>query len=166
MGVAWVSLVYVMRDPMQYTLDGFEAPPELSTEEEKSNQQLQTKIRGILEEFEYAEGNNLSIPKTFKTRVPYEDLYGLKAFSAFVINHPLDGLTRVEPHQQQVSGSVDRKFPFFLQSAHKAPEPNVIILIEGQGHKKAAFEWLKSEATKCAEKNIKCYDLAEFTLWL
>ena len=94
MGVAWVSLVYVMRDPMQYTLDGFEAPPELSTEEEKSNQQLQTKIRGILEEFEYAEGNNLSIPKTFKTRVPYEDLYGLKAFSAFVINHPLDGLTR------------------------------------------------------------------------
>ena len=99
-------------------------------------------------------------------RVPYEDLYGLKAFSAFVINHPLDGLTRVEPHQQQVSGSVDRKFPFFLQSAHKAPEPNVIILIEGQGHKKAAFEWLKSEATKCAEKNIKCYDLAEFTLWL
>lgn len=59
-------------DPMQYTLDGFEAPPELSTEEEKSNQQLQTKIRGILEEFKYAEGNNLAIPKTFKTRVPYE----------------------------------------------------------------------------------------------
>ncbi|MFQ2462382.1 hypothetical protein ACK31Q_19255 [Aeromonas caviae] len=53
---------------MQYTLDGFEAPPELSTEEEKSNQQLQTKIRGILEEFKYAEGNNLAIPKTFKTK--------------------------------------------------------------------------------------------------
>jgi len=155
-----------MRDPMQYTLDGFETPLELATEEEKSNQQLQKRMRDILEEFQYVEDNHLSNTKTFKSRVPYEDLYGLKAISAFVINHPVDGLTRIEPHQQQVSGSVDRKFPFFLQSAYKAPEPNVIILIEGQGHKKAAFEWLKSESAKYTTKNIKCYDLAEFALWL
>lgn len=159
-------MAFVMRDPMQYTLDGFETPPELTTEEEKSNQQLQKRIREILNEFCYVEDNKLVNAKTFKCRVPYEDLYGLKAISAFVINHPIDGLTRIEPHQQQVSGSVDRKFPFFLQSASKAPEQNVIILIEGQGHKKAAFEWLKSEAKKCATKNVKCYDLAEFSLWL
>ncbi|MBL0436736.1 hypothetical protein JD543_04565 [Aeromonas caviae] len=66
---------------MQYTLDGFEAPPELSTEEEKSNQQLQTKIRGILEEFKYAEGNNLAIPKTFKTREGANKSYGTRAFT-------------------------------------------------------------------------------------
>ncbi|MCS3767136.1 hypothetical protein HNP12_001193 [Aeromonas hydrophila] len=151
---------------MQYTLEGFEAPPELTSEEEKSNQQLQTKIREILIEFQYVEDSKVSAPKTFKCRVPYEDLYGLKAISAFVINHPLYGLTRIEPHQQQVSGSVDRKFPFFLQSAYKAPEPNVIILIEGQGHKKAAFEWLKTESAKCTTKNIRCFDLADFALWI
>ncbi|HDT5894619.1 TPA: hypothetical protein QHC12_003851, partial [Aeromonas hydrophila subsp. hydrophila] len=84
---------------MQYTLEGFEAPPELTSEEEKSNQQLQTKIREILIEFQYVEDSKISAPKTFKCRVPYEDLYGLKAISAFVINHPLYGLTRIEPHQ-------------------------------------------------------------------
>ena len=50
---------------MQYTLEGFEAPPELTSEEEKSNQQLQTKIREILIEFQYVEDSKTSSPKTF-----------------------------------------------------------------------------------------------------
>lgn len=63
---------------MQYTFDGFETPPELTTEEEKNNQQLQKRMRDILEEFQYVEDNHLSNHKTFKSRVPYEISMDLK----------------------------------------------------------------------------------------
>ncbi|MFM4802872.1 PD-(D/E)XK nuclease superfamily protein [Aeromonas bivalvium] len=151
---------------MQYILDGFDALPTNPTEEEKSNVQLRTRVREMLEAKGYVQSQDRLTPSTFKSHVAYEDLYGTTAYSAFVICHPTVGITRIEPHQQQVSGSVDRKFPFFLLSAQKAPEPNVLLLIEGKGHKKAAFDWLCREARECQSKQIMCKDLAEFELWL
>lgn len=149
----------------QMPLDGIEAN---SPKEEELQQamQLGQEVQGLLIDAGYAESSDSRSQKTFRRQVPYQDLYGAKANSAFVVHHPVFGETRIEPHKQQVSGSVDRKFPFFLLSAEGAPEHSVILLIEGQGHKPEAISWLRKEAQKVSSKNIQVMDLTEFRRWL
>lgn len=63
----------------------------------------------------------------------------------FIINRELfpDGLI-IECKWQQVSGSVDEKYPFLLLNIIKTGVPTA-ILIDGSGYKKTAMNWLKSQ---------------------
>jgi hypothetical protein len=57
-----------------------------------------------------------------------------------------DGLI-IECKWQQVSGSVDEKYPFLLFNIIKTAVPTV-ILIDGEGYRPAALKFLKDEVSK------------------
>ncbi len=65
-----------------------------------------------------------------------------------IINHDVfpDDLI-IECKWQQVSGSVDEKYPFLLFNIIKTSVPTV-ILIDGDGYRKAALKFLKDEVSK------------------
>lgn len=45
------------------------------------------------------------------------------------------------------------------------PESSIIILIDGGGYKAGALTWLKNTARSCREKDIRVYNMTEFTTW-
>ena len=78
-----------------------------------------------------------------------------------VINHDLfpDGLI-IECKWQQVSGSVDEKYPFLLFNIIKTGV-HTVVLIDGNGYRKAALHFLKEEVSKTsALKGV--WTMAEF----
>jgi hypothetical protein len=52
----------------------------------------------------------------------------------------------IECKWQQSNGSVDEKYPYLLFNIIKTAVPTV-ILIDGEGYRPAALEWLKSQVT-------------------
>ncbi|MDR0942816.1 MAG: hypothetical protein LBM19_04405 [Holosporales bacterium] len=52
----------------------------------------------------------------------------------------------IECKWQESKGSVDEKYPFLMLNIMKTGVPTV-ILIDGDGYKKQAFDWLKSQAS-------------------
>ena len=56
-----------------------------------------------------------------------------------------DGLI-IEAKWQQAAGSVDEKYPFTVFNILKIGVPTIIIL-DGDGYKKSAMEWLKKQAS-------------------
>jgi len=54
-----------------------------------------------------------------------------------------DGLI-IECKWQESTGSVDEKYPFLVHNIAKTGVPS-IILIDGQGYKRQALEWLKAQ---------------------
>ena len=57
-----------------------------------------------------------------------------------------DGLV-IECKWQQVSGSVDEKYPYLLFNIIKTAIPT-IVLIDGKGYRQAALKFLKDEVHK------------------
>lgn len=70
-----------------------------------------------------------------------------------------DGLV-IECKWQQVSGSVDVKYPYNVLNILKIGVPS-IILIDGKGARKKAVQWLKEQAHP-SKALIGVYDMAEF----
>jgi len=70
-----------------------------------------------------------------------------------------DGLV-IECKWQQSAGSVDEKYPFTVFNILKIGVPT-IILLDGNGYKKTAMEWLKSQAHP-SKALIGVYNMAEF----
>jgi len=70
-----------------------------------------------------------------------------------------DGLI-IECKWQQSAGSVDEKYPFTVFNILKIGVPT-IILLDGGGYKKAAMEWLKSQASP-DRALTGVYNMAEF----
>ncbi|PAJ73337.1 hypothetical protein CJF42_16225 [Pseudoalteromonas sp. NBT06-2] len=101
--------------------------------------------------------NNNPDKNQFKKRAQYKDMYDSKRHSAFLLNHNIHGLLRIEAHRQVQSGSVDQKFPFFLESLKNAPEKKAILVFEGNGYKKEAFKWLLDNAEKTKNKKINVF---------
>ena len=107
------------------------------------------------------------------TNVPYETIYGHQGKTEFKLSSKRYGEYRIECKWQQSSGSVDEKFPYlYLNCIEKMPEPNIIIIVDGQGAKPGAVDWLKqavqaklytNETTRM--KNIQVLSLAEFVIW-
>jgi hypothetical protein len=52
----------------------------------------------------------------------------------------------IECKWQESSGSVDEKYPFIKENIEKTGVPT-IVLIDGDGYKKQAFDWLKKQAS-------------------
>lgn len=106
--------------------------------------------------------------------VPYQSIYGHAAKTEFVIHSERRQLdVRVECKWQQVSGSVDEKFPYFyINCLEGMPENHVIIVLDGGGAKPGAVAWLRNtcasrlyRSLSNESKRIEVMSLREFLIW-
>lgn len=153
----------------QYTLFGGE--PEAEHDESAaavSNQKLCSLIEPELSKVGFTKTENEPLKMgAYTTRSTFQDMYGCQRRSAFLIHHPRFGLVRVEAHRQIQSGSVDQKFPFFLQSLLGCLERVVALVLEGGGYKPEAYRWLERESQRYPHKTIKLFsDTPTFIAWL
>ncbi|NLI16687.1 MAG: 4-diphosphocytidyl-2C-methyl-D-erythritol kinase [candidate division Zixibacteria bacterium] len=108
------------------------------------------------------------------TNVPYTSIYEEKARTEFLLISSKKNLRiRIECKWQQVSGSVDEKFPYlYLNIIEAIPEDHMIVIIEGDGFKPGAIRWFKKVIAEkkyageiSLKKNIEVMNLKEFMTW-
>jgi len=106
--------------------------------------------------------------------VPFKTIYGHKGNTEFLLLSEKYNLKiRIECKWQQSAGSVDEKLPYlYLNTIEAMPEKDIMILIDGDGFKTGAKEWLRNavkEKLYTTEKNndtnIMVFSLAEFFTW-
>ena len=109
--------------------------------------------------------------KYLVTNVPYTSIYETKCRTEFSIINPTRNI-RIECKWQQVSGSVDEKFPYmYLNAVHCWPEKEIILLVDGNGYKPKALEWLKQSVINKSycentDKCIRVFQMADFMAWV
>jgi hypothetical protein len=107
------------------------------------------------------------------THVPYLSVYGHPANTEFLVRSERYARTiRIECKWQQSSGSVDEKFPYlYINCVEAMPEPEVIIVLDGDGARKGGVQWLRDAAeqrrylARDDPKKIQVMNLAEFITW-
>jgi len=109
------------------------------------------------------------------TNMPYDTIYiPHKGKTEFLLVSKRYGFRiRIECKWQQSNGSVDEKLPYlYLNCIETMPESHIIIVIDGEGWKKGAVEWLKTAVAKKkymtvknADKMIQVFNLQEFITW-
>lgn len=107
---------------------------------------------------------------------PYTTLYGSPGRSDFVLLVPeLDDAVWIETKRMSVSGSLDEKLPHvYLNALAAIPGRHVIILLDGDGWRDGAIEWIKAAShdrrwkdfANYPDKRIDVVDVAEFKGWL
>ncbi len=106
--------------------------------------------------------------------VPFRTIYGHKGNTEFLLLSEKYGLRiRIECKWQQSAGSVDEKLPYlYLNTIEAMPEKDIMILIDGDGFKSGAKEWLRNavkEKLYTTEENndttVLVFSLAEFFTW-
>ena len=92
--------------------------------------------------------------------VPYTNIYGsTRCRSEFLLCYKSRRI-RIECKFQESAGSVDEKLPYlFMNFTQSIPEEEAIIVIEGNGFKVGAKEWLRK---KCAGTKVSVMSLDEF----
>jgi hypothetical protein len=116
-----------------------------------------------IEQWREGQGSaNLFTRQRLVRNVPYRNIYGCDSRSDLLYIDDMSGLRlRIELVSQQSSGSVDEKFPFWLINAQTCmPESIIWMVIEGNGPRPGAMQWLKREAAQSA-KVIRILSLAE-----
>ncbi len=111
------------------------------------------------------------VDKYVISNAEYISIYGRKCKTEFVlVNKNTNSRIRIECKWQQSSGSVDEKLPYlFLNCVESFEEKDIIIIIDGEGQRKGAIEWLKNAASNPQlnkGKNISVMNLSEFMKWL
>ena len=105
---------------------------------------------------------------------PYTTLYNGNGKTEFLLKSSKHDLCiRIECKWQQTAGSVDEKLPYVYLSAIDAiPEDDVIILIDGDGFRDGAIEWIKKVSgnrfyipSDKPNKNIRIMSTTEFLTW-
>lgn len=76
-------------------------------------------------------------------------LYGGNRRVDFILYHPVkwSGCLIIECKWQADSGSVDQKFPYFVDTINLNSEQAIIVL-DGDGFSRNAIKWLKDRAGK------------------
>ncbi len=99
-----------------------------------------------------ASGDLLEAVRLIKN-APYTNIYGSRGKSEFVLEGRSTGRSvRIECRSQDVSGSVDEKFPFlFLNMRNCTGDSDVIFLLSGNGARVQAISWLKRQ---CVDRNV------------
>ena len=106
--------------------------------------------------------------------VPFRTIYGHKGNTEFLLlSEKYDLRIRIECKWQQSAGSVDEKLPYlYLNTIEAMPEKDIMILIDGDGFKSGAKEWLRNavkEKLYTTEENndttVLVFSLAEFFTW-
>ncbi len=106
--------------------------------------------------------------------VPYTSIYSHTARTEFLLRSKRFKLEiRIECKWQQVTGSVDEKLPYlYLNAIEAMPESQIIIIIDGEGWKRGAKEWLervvkdKQYQPENSNKEIQVMKLTEFITWV
>ena len=107
--------------------------------------------------------------------VPYKTLYGSNGYTEFLLKSAKHNLEiRIECKWQQSSGSVDEKLPYtYLSLINNVPEDEVIILIDGDGFRDGAKEWLRKAAKERRytpedneNKYVHVFNSTEFMTWV
>lgn len=105
---------------------------------------------------------------------PFTTLYGTRGQTEFLLRSANYGLeVRIECKWQQTAGSVDEKLPYLYLSAIEAiPEHDVILLVDGQGFRPGAVDWLRKTADSRrfipedrADKRVMVMGATEFMTW-
>ncbi len=106
--------------------------------------------------------------------VPFRTIYGHKGNTEFLLlSEKYDLRIRIECKWQQSAGSVDEKLPYlYLNTIEAMPEKNIMILIDGDGFKTGAKEWLRNAVKEKLytteennDTNVMVFSLAEFFTW-
>ena len=105
--------------------------------------------------------------------VPFTTVYGHKGKTEFLALSGRLGLNaRIECKWQQQAGSVDEKLPYlYLNCIEAMPEKQIIIVIDGDGFKEGAKQWLRDAVSERRyqrpeqEKTIEVFTLSEFVTW-
>ena len=102
--------------------------------------------------------------------VPFTNIYGGKSKTEFVL-HSKQRAIRIEAKYQAAAGSVDEKLVYTLLNAIQCyPEKEIILLLEGQGFRKGAREWIlkmldSNWLNYRNKKTIHCFTLKQFQNW-
>ncbi len=99
--------------------------------------------------------------------VPYTGIYGTNNIGDhMLVSDKLDNPVRIEVRSQLVRGSVDEKLPYLLGNCVAFDEKDVIIVLEGNGCRPGARQWLIDSAKAEKYKNIQVMTLDEFSTWV
>jgi|SaaInlStandDraft_6_1057023.scaffolds.fasta_scaffold55625_2 hypothetical protein len=117
--------------------------------------------------------SDTDIDNLILTNAPYTSIYKHNGKTEFLIKSlHYNLLIRIECKWQQSQGSVDEKLPYlYLNCVESMPEDNIMIVIDGNGFKKGAVEWLKEAASERkflpsdSTKKIQVFTLTEFLVW-
>ena len=105
------------------------------------------------------------------TNKPYRSIYGHNGKTEFfLISKKYNLEILIECKWQQSNGSVDEKLPYlYLNCIEALPEKQIIIVIDGDGWKKGAIQWLRDAVIEqkyfklpANSKIINVFDLKEF----
>lgn len=106
--------------------------------------------------------------------VPYTGLYGGRGYTEFLmLSDRYDMRLRIECKWQQSAGSVDEKLPYtYLAAIDAMPENEIIILVDGDGFREGAKDWIRKAAADRryipadkSEKNVQVMSATEFLTW-
>lgn len=109
--------------------------------------------------------------------VPFTNIYSGDSNTEFKVLSAKYGLDiRIECKWQQLSGSADEKLPYlYLNCIEAMPEQHIIILIDGDGFRDGAKQWLRdavksrryqNEPGDDPQKQIDVMSLTEFLTWV
>ena len=112
-----------------------------------------------------------SLSKYVIKNAKYQTIYNEGGKTEFVIV-AADRRIRVEAKYQASPGSVDEKYPYMLLNGiYKYPENEIIFVVDGDGYKPGARQWLADSIRdnwlhyKELGKDIKLMSIAEFLNW-
>jgi len=143
---------------------------------------LEATVKGIFQRHgfvivpysQYRINNDLFGRELLITNMPYETIYGHKGKTEFlIVSEKYKCNIRVECKWQQSNGSVDEKLPYlYLNCIETMPENHIMIVIDGDGWKKGAIQWLKDAVSEKkyttksnTDKVIQVLSLKEFMAW-
>ena len=91
-------------------------------------------------------------------------IYGTKLYADLLLYHKEKHPNKlaIEIKWQQVSGSVDEKFPYIVENIKKKFPCSGIIILDGNGYKKGAKKWLEDQVDN---KFLGVYSLSGFIKW-
>lgn len=94
-----------------------------------------------------------------------QTIYDTKWNIDFVVHNPEKQPISliIECKWQQVGGSVDEKYPYTVQNIKEQSPYPAIILLDGDGYKNGAKEWLKKQIDN---KLLGIFNMGEFTKWV
>lgn len=105
---------------------------------------------------------------------PFTSIYGHRARTEFLlISNKYNLRMRIECKWQQFGGSVDEKLPYlYLNMIEAMPEREVMVIIDGDGFKPGAKQWLRDAVARGLyttpqhhDKRLYVYSLTEFLTW-
>ena len=105
---------------------------------------------------------------------PFQSIYNHTGKTEFLMvdktNTQAIRMIRIENKYQESAGSVDEKFPYMLLNAIQAyPENEVILVVDGNGYKPGARQWLQDRINENwldYDKDIKLMNIMQFVNWL